>query len=104
MATLSANKALMRQVMFYHFVTGSAGTKAVYLAAALRPGMKLSTMLVSPVTRQPYALTMTPSTVGPVKLAIKATGSSANILTPDQKCGNGGVAHGVDAVLLPVSI
>jgi hypothetical protein len=31
-------------VLFYHFVTGSAGAKKTYTAADLLPGLRLDTM------------------------------------------------------------
>jgi hypothetical protein len=94
----------MRQVIFYHFVTGTPGTgKGTFTTADLKPGMQLATMLVSPVTRQPYLLSVAASAVGPAKLAIKAVGSAANVVRPNLKCG-AGVAHGIDNLLLPVAV
>jgi uncharacterized surface protein with fasciclin (FAS1) repeats len=104
---MSKNTLLMKQVMYYHFVTGSAGAKATYHTSQLKAGMKLDTMYNSTITRQPYQLTV--ASVTPVagssvpKIQIKSVGTSAYIYKPNIKCG-AGVAHGIDNVLVPLPL
>jgi hypothetical protein len=95
------NVALMRQVLFYHFVTGSNGVKAVYPAAALKPGMKLDTMYISTGTKKPYQLSVIAGADG--RPAIKSVGTTAQIVTPNVRCG-AGYAHIIDNVLAPMTM
>ncbi|GBF89346.1 hypothetical protein Rsub_02224 [Raphidocelis subcapitata] len=98
--SMSANSALMRQVMYYHFATGSNGAKAVYHSTALKDGMKLDTMYISTLTKKPYQLTVA---VNGTATQIRAVGTTAAVTTPNVKCG-AGVAHGIDNVLVPLPL
>ncbi|KAI8462910.1 MAG: hypothetical protein J3K34DRAFT_163369 [Monoraphidium minutum] len=100
-SSMNKNAGLMRQIMFYHFVTGSAGTKGAFPTWALKPGMKLDTMYTSAITKAPYQLSV--SAVTGSKVLIKSVGTSAYTFLPNIKCG-AGVAHGIDNMLLPMSL
>ncbi|KAI8462909.1 MAG: hypothetical protein J3K34DRAFT_163367 [Monoraphidium minutum] len=100
-SSMNKNAGLMRQIMFYHFVTGSAGTKGAFPTWALKPGMKLDTMYTSATTKAPYQLSV--SAVTGSKVLIKSVGTSAYTFLPNIKCG-AGVAHGIDNMLLPMSL
>lgn len=91
--------------MYYHFITGPAGSKAVMHTSALAPGMKLDTMYTSSITKRPFQLTVLSATnltssVNP-KVQIKSVGTTANVFRPNIKCG-AGVAHMIDGLMVPV--
>ncbi|GBF97278.1 hypothetical protein Rsub_09969 [Raphidocelis subcapitata] len=99
-SSMNANSALMKQVMYYHFVTGSNGAKAVYHSTMLTNGMKLDTMFASPLTKKPYQLTVA---VNGTRIQVKSVGTTATVYRPNVKCG-AGVAHGIDTVLVPMPL
>jgi uncharacterized surface protein with fasciclin (FAS1) repeats len=104
---MSRNTLLMKQVMYYHFVTGSNGAKKTFHTSQFAANMKLDTMYNSTITKKPYQLTV--ASVNPVsgtsipKIQIKSVGTSAYIYKPNVKCG-AGVAHGIDNVLVPLPL
>lgn len=102
-AALTGNRGLMQQVLYYHIVTGAAGgPKAPLPASKLAAGAKLNTMLSSPAG--PYTLAVVAPRAGSgAKAAVKAIGSTANVVRPDMRCG-AGIAHGIDGLLLPVRL
>lgn len=102
---MSANAGLMRQVMYYHFVTGTNGTKQTFHSTQLTPNLKLDTMYVSPTTKKPYQLVVASVTGAgaAAKILIKSVGTSAYIVRPNVKCG-AGVAHVINNVLSPMSM
>jgi uncharacterized surface protein with fasciclin (FAS1) repeats len=98
--SMGANAALMRQVMFYHFATGSDGGKAVYHSSQLTDGLELDTMYISALTKKPYQLTIAANATG---IQVKAVGTTAAVDRPNVKCG-AGVAHGINNVLVPLPL
>ncbi|KIZ01870.1 hypothetical protein MNEG_6087 [Monoraphidium neglectum] len=98
---MTKNAGLMKQVMYYHFVTGSNGAKAVYPTWSLKAGTTLDTMYMSSTTKKHYQL-FVGSAVG-TKVLIKSAGTSAYTYMPNIKCG-AGVAHGIDNLLLPMAL
>jgi uncharacterized surface protein with fasciclin (FAS1) repeats len=97
---INKNMGLMKQVLFYHFVTGSGGVKRALPTSALRPGMKLDTMFISTTTKKPYKLSVGAANG---KLVIKSVGTSANIIKSNIRCG-AGYAHIINNVLVPMSL
>ncbi|GBF89782.1 hypothetical protein Rsub_02952 [Raphidocelis subcapitata] len=98
---MNKNVALMKQVLFYHFVTGTNGAKQVFAAADLKPGMKLDTMYVSTSTKKPYQIMVVKGEDGNTQ--IKSVGTTASIVKPDLHCG-AGVAHIINNVLSPMTL
>jgi uncharacterized surface protein with fasciclin (FAS1) repeats len=98
--SMSKNTGLMKQVMYYHFVTGSNGVKQTFHTSELKVGTKLDTMYISTVTRRPYQLSVAATSP---KIVIKSVGTSAYIYQPNMQCG-AGVAHGIDNLLVPMSL
>lgn len=90
----------MKQVLFYHFVTGSNGVKKVFTTAGLKPGMKLDTMYVSTSTKKPYQLSVGDRDG---KIQIKSVGTTAYIVRSNVKCG-AGFAHIINNVLVPMPL
>jgi uncharacterized surface protein with fasciclin (FAS1) repeats len=90
----------MKQVLFYHFVTGSNGLRRVFSTPGLRPGMKLDTMYISTSTKKPYQLAVN-AVNG--KLQIRSVGTSAYIIRPNIRCG-AGYAHIINNVLVPMRL
>lgn len=105
--TMSSNVAVMKQVLYYHFVTGPAGGPfAVMHTGKLVAGQKLDTMFLAPATRKPFQLTVTVAanaTTAAPRVQVKSVGTTANVFRPNIKCG-AGVAHGIDAVLVPAPL
>ena len=99
-SAMSKNTGLMKQVLFYHFVTGSAGTRRVFTTAALKPGMKLDTMYISTTTKKPYQLSVAAYNG---KLQIRSVGTSAYIIRSNIRCG-AGFAHIINNVLVPMNL
>ncbi|GBF97275.1 hypothetical protein Rsub_09966 [Raphidocelis subcapitata] len=97
---MSKNAGLMKQVLFYHFVTGSSGVRRVFSTPGLRPGMKLDTMYMSTSTKKPYQLAVN-AVNG--KLQIRSVGTSAYIIRPNIRCG-AGYAHIINNVLVPMRL
>ncbi len=97
---MSKNAALMKQVLFYHFVTGSNGVKRTFSTASLKPLMKLDTMYMSTSTKKPYQLAV--SAVNG-KLQIRSVGTSAYIIKSNIRCG-AGYAHIINNVLIPMPL
>lgn len=97
---MNKNVGLMKQVLFYHFVTGSGGVKQTFTTAGLRPGMKLDTMYVSTSTKKPYQLAVAERDG---KIQIKSVGTTAYIVKSNVKCG-AGYAHIINNVLVPMSL
>jgi len=97
---MSKNSGLMKQVLFYHFVTGSNGVKRTFSTASLKPQMKLDTMYMSTTTKRPYQLAVS-SVAG--KLQIRSVGTSAYIIKPNIRCG-AGYAHIINNVLVPMPL
>ena len=105
-ASLSgAQKALMKNVIYYHMVSGSGAAKATYHTSQLKAGMALDSLYLSPLTKQSYQLSIASVTGGPAapQIQIKSIGTSAYIYKPNIKCG-AGVAHGIDNVLVPMNM
>lgn len=103
---MSGNSAIMKQVLYYHFVTGPSGVKAVMHTSKMVPGMKLDTMYLSPLSRKPFQLTVTlaANTTAPNPVVqVKSIGTTANVFRPNIRCG-AGVAHGIDNVLVPAPL
>lgn len=101
----SAQKSILRNVMYYHMVSGADGTPGTFNIGKLRPGMSLDTMYLSPLTKKAYQLSVTSVTgdaAAPV-VQLKSIGTSALVNKPDIKCG-AGVAHGIDNVFVPMSM
>ena len=94
------NVGLMKQVLFYHFVTGTGGVKRTFTTAGLRPGMKLDTMYVSTSTKKPYQLAVGERDG---KIQIKSVGTTAYIVRSNVRCG-AGYAHIINNVLVPMSL
>jgi uncharacterized surface protein with fasciclin (FAS1) repeats len=95
---MNKNSGLMKQVLFYHFVTGSGGNKKVLTTKDLVPGMKLDTMYISSTTKKSYQLAVA-EVQG--KIQIKSVGTSAYIIKPNIRAG-AGVAHIINNVLIPM--
>ncbi len=91
--------------MYYHFVTGPAGSKQVLHTSDLSAGMKLDTMYTSSITKRPFQLTVTSASntasATRAQVAIKSVGTSANVFRPNIKCG-AGIAHMLDNLMVPV--
>jgi len=97
---MQSNVGLMRQVLFYHFVTGANGLKQVFTTPMLKPGMRLDTMYISTTTKKPYQLGVA---VADGKLQIKSVGTSASIVRSNIKCG-AGYANIINNVLVPMPL
>ncbi|KAI8462905.1 MAG: hypothetical protein J3K34DRAFT_445890 [Monoraphidium minutum] len=98
--SMGKNTGLMKQVLFYHFVTAASGVKRTFPTAALKPGMKLDTMYISTTTKKAYQLAVADNKG---KLQIKSVGTSAYIIKPNIKAG-AGVAHIINNVLVPMRL
>jgi hypothetical protein len=82
-SSLNKNAALMKQIMYYHFATGSGAVKGVYPTWSMKAGLKLNTMFVSATTKAPYQLSVT-SVVG-TKALLASVGTSAYTVQPNIK-------------------
>ncbi|KIZ02598.1 hypothetical protein MNEG_5360 [Monoraphidium neglectum] len=91
--SMGKNVGLMKQVLFYHFVTGSGGERKLFTTKDLKPGMKLDSM-------KPYQLAVSENKG---KIQIRSVGTSAYIIKPNIRAG-AGVAHIINNVLIPMTI
>jgi hypothetical protein len=97
---METNVGLMRQVLFYHFVTGTNGVKQVFQTNQLKPGMRLDTMYMSTTTKKPYQLGVAEADG---KLTIKSVGTSAQVVKSNIRCG-AGYANIINNVLVPMPL
>ncbi|KIZ02599.1 hypothetical protein MNEG_5361 [Monoraphidium neglectum] len=67
----------------------------------MKAGMLLDTMYMSATTKKAYQLSV--GAVVGTKALIKSVGTSAYTYMPNIQCG-AGIAHGIDNVLLPMSM